>query len=75
MNPDMMEKLFKNHKYFLRGMAGSLYVYHMLIDTYHKPAFGITGVKMDDEYYDVTEEIIKKRNFCDLLHFKKLRYN
>ncbi len=54
-------------------MAGSLYVYHMFIDTYHKPEFGIKETMIDDEIYDVIEEIVKRRNFCDLLHFKKLK--
>jgi poly(3-hydroxybutyrate) depolymerase len=75
MNDELMSKMFKHQKYFIRGMAGSLYVSHMFLDTYHKPEFGINGIRIDDEYYDITEEVIKKRNFCNLLHFKKLHYN
>lgn len=74
MNDELSQRFLKNQKYLLRGMAGSLYVSHMLIDTYHKPEFGINGVKIDDDYYDVIEETIKRRNFCDLLHFKKLKF-
>jgi len=72
MNEELSSKMFKSQKYFLRGMAGSLYVSHMFLDTYQKPEFGIKGLKIDDEYYDVMEEVVKRRNFCDLIHFKKL---
>jgi poly(3-hydroxybutyrate) depolymerase len=63
----------KYPQYMLRSAAGALYVNHMLINTYNKPQFGIDQVKIGDTYYDVVEEIIKRRNFCDLLHFKKLK--
>jgi len=75
VNEELSSKMFKMQKYWLRGMAGSLYVSHMFLDTYHKPEFGIKGVKIDDDYYDVIEEVIKRRNFCNLLHFKKSHFN
>ncbi len=71
---DQQKELFKKMGCNLRTLAGTLYVSHMLIDTYHKPEFGIKEVKIDNRYYDVIEEIVKRRSFCDLLHFKKLNY-
>lgn len=75
VNEELSSKMFKMQKYWLRGLAGSLYVSHMFLDTYHKPEFGIKGVKIDDDYYDVIEEVVKRRNFCNLLHFKKNHFN
>lgn len=74
MNEELTSRMLKNQRYFIRGMAGSLYVSHMFLDTYHKPEFGINGIRIGDEYYDISEEVLKKRNFCDLLHFKKMHY-
>jgi poly(3-hydroxybutyrate) depolymerase len=43
----------------------------MLTNTYHKPEFGIEEVKIGDNYYDVTENVINRKSFCNLIHFKK----
>lgn len=59
----------------LRAMAGYCYMYHMLLDTYHKPEFGIESVEIDGEYFDIVEEVVKKKKFCELLHFKKMEYD
>lgn len=74
VSEELTSRMFKSQKYMLRSMAGSLYISHMFLDTYHKPEFGINGVKLDDKYYDINEETVLKRNFCDLLHFKKMEY-
>lgn len=71
---EQQKELLKTPQSFIRTLAGTFYVNHMLIDTYQKPQFGIKDIKIDDKYYDVIEEIIKKRNFCDLLRFKKLDF-
>lgn len=54
-----------------RTMAGYLYVYHMLTNIYEKPHFHIHEVKIGDEYYDISEEIVDRRSFCNLIRFKK----
>ncbi len=56
-------------------MAGSFYVGHMFLDIYQKPEFGINEVKIDDNFYEVVEETILKRSFCNLLHFNKVNYD
>lgn len=61
----------KQNRYFLRLIAGSLYVQHMLLNSYYKPEFGIDEVKIDDEYHEVNEEIILRKSFCNLLYFRK----
>lgn len=71
---EQKQKLFKSPRRYLRYMAGSCYVYHMLLDTYHKPAFDINEVRIGDTFYDIHEEIIKKRSFCDLINFKKMKF-
>ncbi|VVC75527.1 hypothetical protein AQUSIP_08170 [Aquicella siphonis] len=55
-----------------RKMAGYLYVYRMFTNIYDKPGFDINEVKVGDAYVDVTEEIVDRKSFCNLLHFKKL---
>jgi poly(3-hydroxybutyrate) depolymerase len=66
----MKEGLDHVLKYF-RGLTGYYYVSHMITNIYEKPVFGITEVKIDDEYYDVDQLITDKKSFCNLLHFKK----
>src|SRR5579885_469606 len=55
-----------------RRMAGYCYIIHMLTNIYDKPAFNITEVKIGDEYVDVIEEIVDRKSFCNLIHFKKM---
>jgi poly(3-hydroxybutyrate) depolymerase len=68
-------KLIKESRYNLRAMAGTLYVWHMLLDTYQKPEFGIDEVKIDENYYEIVEKIVSKKSFCDLIHFDKVNYS
>ncbi|MBS0289666.1 MAG: polyhydroxyalkanoate depolymerase [Proteobacteria bacterium] len=75
MSLEQQQEMVKYPRYYLRSLAGTLYVWHMLIDTYHKPEFGIEEVKIGDIFYEVVEEVVKKRNFCNLLHFKKLNHS
>ncbi|RUR06686.1 hypothetical protein [Legionella sp. km772] len=60
---------------FYRGLTGYFYVSHMLTNIYEKPQFGINEIKLDDEYYDIDEEIVDKKSFCNLIHFKKMKFN
>lgn len=67
-------KIAENFKYsrkFLKLNAGTLYVMHMLMKKYLKPEFGIEEVKLNNQYYEVVEEIVLKKSFCKLLHFRK----
>lgn len=57
-------------KYY-RGMTGYYYVAHMITNIYEKPKFEIQDVKIGDDYYDIDEEIIDRKSFCNLLRFKK----
>lgn len=57
-------------KYF-RELTGYYYVFHMVTDIYEKPKFEITDIKLGDDYYDIVEEIVDSKSFCDLLRFKK----
>ncbi|MFC3909130.1 polyhydroxyalkanoate depolymerase [Legionella dresdenensis] len=57
-------------KYF-RELTGYCYVTHMITNIYEKPCFDIKDVKIGDEYYDIIEELVDRKSFCDLLRFKK----
>lgn len=58
-----------------RSLSGYLYVYHMFTDIYDKPKFNIHDVKVNGEYVDIREDVIDKKSFCDLLHFKRTQNN
>jgi poly(3-hydroxybutyrate) depolymerase len=55
-----------------RKMAGYCYVFHMLTNIYGKPKFNINDIKMGDEYCEITEDIIDRKSFCNLIHFRKM---
>ncbi|CEG56618.1 polyhydroxyalkanoate depolymerase [Legionella fallonii] len=54
-----------------RWLTGYFYVHHMITNIYEKPKFNITDVRLGDDYYDVDEEIVDRKSFCNLLHFRK----
>src|SRR5262245_47298567 len=57
-----------------RKMTGYLYVYHMFTNIYEKPAFGISEIKLgDNEYSDITEVLVDRKSFCNLIRFKKMK--
>lgn len=56
-----------------RKMTGYLYMYHMFTSIYDKPNFDINEVKIGDTYYDVIEDVVDKKSFCNLLNFKKMK--
>ncbi len=39
---------------------------------YPKPEFGIEEVYIDDEQYDIKQEVVLAKTFCKLVHFRKL---
>ena len=73
---DKEKEIFKNFTQFssnqYRRLAGYCYVYHMFTNVFDKPKFDINEVKIGDEYYDVNEEIVDKKSFCNLIRFKKM---
>lgn len=64
--------LFKLTSSEYRRMAGYLYVFHMFTSIYDKPKFDINEVKIEDEYYNIQEEIVDRKSFCNLICFKKM---
>lgn len=72
MPTDELRELMKHPRYLIRLGAGYSYITHMLLDTYQKPKFGIEDVKVGDTYYDVQFTIVKKKSFCNLVHFRKI---
>ncbi|WED43353.1 polyhydroxyalkanoate depolymerase [Legionella cardiaca] len=72
---DMQQDVIKSFMQFgiknYRELAGYFYVYHMMTNIYEKPKFNIKEVKIDDEYFDIFEEIIDEKSFCNLIRFKK----
>lgn len=74
MQTDVLKAIVESRIKFYRGLTGYFYVGHMLTNIYEKPQFGITEVKIADEFYDVDEDIIDKKSFCNLIHFKKARF-
>jgi poly(3-hydroxybutyrate) depolymerase len=64
-------EMFTHSSYYLRKMAAYYYVTHLLTRTYTKPEFNITEVKMGDDYVNISEHVIERKSFCNLLHFKK----
>ena len=69
----MYKDILKQNTYLYRKMAGNLYCYHMFTSIYDKPEFDITEVKIGDSYCDIAEEIVNRKSFCNLLHFKKMQ--
>lgn len=60
---------------FHRELTGRFYVYHMISNIYEKPKFNITDIQIGDEFFDIEEEIIDRKSFCNLILFKKKGFN
>lgn len=69
---DILQTVLDQSGVFYRRMAGYSYIAYMLTNRYEKPAFDIDPVKIGEDYYDVREEIIDNKSFCNLIHFKKV---
>lgn len=54
-----------------RSVAAAAEVIERMTNRYGKPEFGITHTKMNGKHVTVTEEVVEKRPFCRLLHFRK----
>jgi len=55
----------------LRSFAASCEVFSRLRLTHTRPDFGIPGIEIDGREVAVTEEIVHRTAFCNLLHFAK----
>lgn len=62
--------LDSNIKYF-KELTGYFYISHMLTNIYEKPKFEIREIKLGADYCCIEEEVVDRKSFCDLLHFKK----
>lgn len=68
---EIIHHCMDNSLKFFRGLMGYHYVAHMITNMHKKPEFGITEIKLGDDYYDIDEQIVDKKSFCNLIHFKK----
>lgn len=71
MQNDLIKNLMGSQIKYFRELTGYCYVAHMVTNIYEKPKFDITDIKLGDDYYDIEEDIIDRKSFCNLLHFKK----
>lgn len=63
-----IQQMYATH---FRRMTGAFYVAHMLTNIYDKPRFEINEIKLGDECCEISEEIIDRKSFCNLINFKK----
>jgi poly(3-hydroxybutyrate) depolymerase len=56
---------------FGRSIAAAAELFERTTRRYGKPEFGITETKIDGGLVAVTEEVVSKRPFCALRHFKR----
>lgn len=71
---EFYKNLFNDYTIHFRRLTGYLYVYHMFATVYEKPTFDISQIKIGKEFVEITEEIIDKKSFCNLIHFKKKNF-
>jgi poly(3-hydroxybutyrate) depolymerase len=57
---------------FSRRMAAGYDLLHRLGKHYDKPAFGLHATTIDDCEVGIAEEVILKKPFCKLLHFRRM---
>ncbi|MCW8408096.1 polyhydroxyalkanoate depolymerase [Legionella sp. PATHC035] len=69
---EVLKRILDSSSGYFRRLSGYSYIFHIVTNVYDKPQFDINEVKIDDEYYDVQEEIINKKSFCNLIRFKKV---
>ena len=54
-----------------RALAASWDVFENLTRRYAKPAFGIPTIELPGRRVEVTQEVVLRKSFCDLLHFQR----
>ncbi|MCW8471467.1 polyhydroxyalkanoate depolymerase [Fluoribacter gormanii] len=67
-----LKKMLETTSGHFRRLSGYSYIFHIITNVYDKPKFDINEVKIKDEYYDIQEELIDKKSFCNLIRFKKV---
>ncbi|MEZ5789714.1 MAG: polyhydroxyalkanoate depolymerase [Nitratireductor sp.] len=60
-----------SHTSFGKQIAASAEVFERVTRRYGKPEFGITETKVNGMAVPVTEKIVWKRPFCNLIHFQR----
>ncbi len=58
-----LKKILEATSSHFRRLSGYSYIFHMVTNVYDKPKFDINEVKIQDEYYDIQEELIDKKRF------------
>lgn len=61
---EVLKRILDSSSGYFRRLSGYSYIFHIVTNVYDKPQFDINEVKIDDEYYDVQEEIINKKVFA-----------
>ena len=54
-----------------KSVAASAEIIARLTQNYGKPHFGLATTQIGDEVVDVNEELLLRKPFCDLLHFRR----
>ena len=57
--------------WFGKSMAAGAEIVARLTQNYGKPAFGLATTQIDNETVSVNEEILLRKPFCSLLHFRR----
>jgi poly(3-hydroxybutyrate) depolymerase len=60
-----------SHTAFGRSIAASAELFERTTRRYGKPGFRLTRTEVDWQTVEVTEEVVWRRAFCDLIHFKR----
>ncbi|PZU84193.1 MAG: polyhydroxyalkanoate depolymerase [Shinella sp.] len=60
-----------SHTVLGRTMAAGFEVFERVTRRYGKPEFGLPTTTVEGHTVDVTEEIVWKKPFCNLIHFKR----
>lgn len=72
---EIYHNIYKSNAAYFRELTGYFYIFHMFTSSYEKPNFDINEIKLGDEYCEITENIVDKKSFGNLLHFKKKNTN
>jgi poly(3-hydroxybutyrate) depolymerase len=76
MLAEMLSNSLKNpwnpmaHMGFARSIGSAAEVFHQMTERYGRPAWGIEQVEIDGKTVPVEEEVLIRRTYCHLLHFR-----
>ncbi len=60
-----------SHTYPARALSAACAVFESLTRRYGKPEFAIHSIEIDGQSVPVTQSIVQRRTFCNLLHFAR----